>query len=91
MDCRKLNDIKKDSFPLLRIHNTLSLLTRAKWFSSVYLKEKCFQVVPHPDNNEENILNWARVVAIHAHSLWPLQLSSSVKWTRLLVMPVLSS
>jgi hypothetical protein len=39
VDYRKLNDdIRKDCFPLPRIHDTVDMLAGAKWFSTFYPK-----------------------------------------------------
>jgi hypothetical protein len=49
VDCRRLNDIiKKDCFPLLMTANTLHTLTKAKWFSTLDLKEWLLASGPAP-------------------------------------------
>jgi hypothetical protein len=54
VDYRKLNDImKKDSFFLPRIDDTLDTLSGAKWFSTLYLKSGYWQLGIHPDDKEK--------------------------------------
>jgi hypothetical protein len=51
---RKLNDVtKKDCFPLPQVDNTLDTLAGAKWFSTLDLKNRCWQVDVHPDDKDK--------------------------------------
>lgn len=51
VDYRKLNAVThKDAFPLPRIEETLTTLTRAEWFSTLDLASGYWQVGVHPDD-----------------------------------------
>ncbi|GFX06735.1 hypothetical protein TNCV_1753381 [Trichonephila clavipes] len=52
VDYRRLNDVtKKDSYPLLRIDDTLDIFAGNTWFSTLDLKSECWQVELHPDDS----------------------------------------
>ncbi|GFY06098.1 retrovirus-related Pol polyprotein from transposon 412 [Trichonephila clavipes] len=54
VDYRKLNDvIKKDSYPLPRIYDTLDTLSGHKWLSTLDLKSGYWQVEIHPEDGEK--------------------------------------
>ncbi|GFW76646.1 hypothetical protein TNCV_4943631 [Trichonephila clavipes] len=54
VDYRKLNDVtKKDSYPLLRIDDTLDTLSGHKWFSTLDLRSGYWQVEIHPEDREK--------------------------------------
>ena len=53
MDYRKLNNVTgKDSNPLQKTEDTLEVLSRATWFSSLDLKIGYWQVGMHPEDRE---------------------------------------
>ena len=54
VDYRKLNDVtKKNSYPLPRIHDTLTTLSGSAWFSTLHLKSGYWQVGIHPKDKEK--------------------------------------
>ncbi|UYV62799.1 K02A2.6-like [Cordylochernes scorpioides] len=54
VDYRKLNEVtKKDSYPLLRIDDTLTTLAGSSWFSTLDLKNGYWQVGVHPADREK--------------------------------------
>jgi hypothetical protein len=54
VDYRRLNDIrKKDCFPLSRIDDMLDMLAGAKWFSTLDLKSRYWQVALHLEDKEK--------------------------------------
>ena len=53
VDCRKLNDVTKDSYPLPRIDDTLTTLSGSAWFSTLDLKSGYWQVGIHPEDKEK--------------------------------------
>jgi hypothetical protein len=81
-DYRKLNDLtKEDSFPLPRITNTLNMLTRAKWFSTLNLKSSYWQVAPHTDNKEKISFNTGQ--GLRQFTVMPFSLCNALetfKW-----------
>jgi hypothetical protein len=61
VDYRKLNHVtKKDSYPLLRIDDTLEALAGAKWFSSLDIKSGYWQLQLHPYNKEKTAFSAGR-------------------------------
>lgn len=55
VDYRKLNAVNhKDAFPLSRIEETLTSLSRAEWFSTLDLASGYWQVGMHPQDQEKN-------------------------------------
>jgi hypothetical protein len=53
----KPNVTMKDCFLLLRIHDTLNMLTGAKWFSTLDLKSSYWRVALHPDNRKKTVFS----------------------------------
>ena len=54
VDYRKLNDVtKKDSHPLPRIYDTLTILSGSAWFSTLILKSGYWQVGIHLEEKEK--------------------------------------
>ncbi|GBN08843.1 Transposon Ty3-I Gag-Pol polyprotein [Araneus ventricosus] len=54
VDYRKLNEITiKDSYPLLRIDDTLDALNGSQWFSTSDLKSGYWQVEIQPEDKEK--------------------------------------
>lgn len=55
--CRKLKDIvKKDSYCLLKIVDTLTTLSRSTWFSTLDQKSGYWQVKIHPYYKENTVV-----------------------------------
>ena len=54
MHYRRLNDIRKDCQPLLRIDNVLDTLAGAQWFSTLDLKSGYWQVVLEPADRDKS-------------------------------------
>lgn len=61
VDYRKLSSVtKKDSYPLLRIDDTLEALSGATWFSSLDLKSGYWQVGVHSHDREKTAFTTGR-------------------------------
>jgi hypothetical protein len=60
VDYWKMNFIKKGTFPLPWIDDTLDMLAGAKWFSTLDLKSGYWQVDLHPDNIENLCSQWVK-------------------------------
>jgi hypothetical protein len=79
VEYRKLNVAEKDCFPMPPIADTFDMLTGAKWFSSLDLKERLSAGGSTSGQGEDCVLSWSRAMAVHRHALWPLQRISDVE------------
>lgn len=57
VEYQRLNDITEDCFLLLRIDDTLDMLTGVKWFSTFDLKNGYWQVLLQPDEKENTVIS----------------------------------
>ncbi len=61
VDYRRLNDVtRKDSFPLPRVDVTLDALNGAKWFSTLDLKSRYWQVELDPADKEKTAFSFGQ-------------------------------